>query len=360
MGHNRTLPIFQALIAALLFGASAPFAKLLLGEIHPVLLAGLLYLGSGLGLVVVRLLRKTADAERGREAKLRKADGFWLAGAVLAGGVAAPITLLFALRNTPAATASLLLNFEGVATTLIALLAFREAISPRAGWSIGLITLSSIILSINPGAAWGFSLGALGILLACVFWGLDNNFTRNICARDPLEIVTIKGLAAGSFSVLLALLLGAGLPAAGTALRAMLLGSLSYGLSIVLFIRAMRGLGAARTSALFGTSPLAGVLLSLLIFRSVPNWLFWLALALMAGGALLLVNEDHEHEHVHRALMHEHAHTHDDGHHDHEHGDDTPPRNHSHEHAHGKTRHAHDHMPDLHHRHTHGAEAQGD
>ncbi len=323
------------------------------------LLAGLLYLGSGLGLVIIRLLRRTGDPDASREAGISRADSRWLAGAVLAGGVAAPITLLFALRNTPAATASLLLNFEGVATTLIAMVAFREAISPRAGWSIALITLSSITLSINPGASWGFSLGALGILLACVFWGIDNNFTRNICAKDPLSIVTTKGLAAGSFSLALGLILGARLPDAGTVLRAMLLGSLSYGVSIVLFIRAMRGLGAARTSALFGTSPLAGVILSLLIFRSVPNWLFWLALALMAAGALLLVNEEHEHEHIHKALTHEHAHTHDDGHHGHEHKVDAP-QPHSHEHTHGKTRHAHDHMPDLHHRHTHGAEAQGD
>ncbi len=352
--RNRTIPAVQALIAALLFGASAPFAKLLLGEIEPVLLAALLYLGSGIGLLIMRLFLR-GDTASQQEAQVGRSDWSWLLGAVLAGGVGAPIALMMSLRNTPAATASLLLNFEGVATTVIALVAFRESISRRAWWSIGVITLSSVLLSLEPGARWGLSLGALGIIAACVLWGIDNNFTRNICVKDPLTIVTVKGLGAGTFSLAVALVLGHHLPGVGIVLRAMLLGCLSYGVSIVLFIHAMRGLGAARTSALFGTSPLAGVILSLLVFRSMPNGLFWAALVLMAAGALLLVNEQHEHEHLHDMVKHEHAHSHDDGHHDHEH-DCHSAGMHSHEHRHEAVRHAHHHMPDLHHWHVHEGE----
>ncbi len=203
-------------------------------------------------------IAKTGD----REARIEKSDAPWLLGAVLAGGVAAPIVLLFSLKNTPGATASLLLNFEGVATTLIAALVFRETVSRRAWWAIALVTLASITLSLNPLQGWGISAGALGIIAACVLWGLDNNFTRNISAKDPLVIVMIKGLGAGSFSLLLGWLLGYRLPGWDLVLKAFLLGSLSYGLSIILFIRALRGLGAARTSALFGTAPIAGVLVS--------------------------------------------------------------------------------------------------
>ena len=263
--------VLQALTAALLFGASAPLAKLLLGGVEPILLAGLLYLGSGLGLLIVKILqsftRRAADAEAGLKGK----DFGWLTGAILAGGVAAPIILLISLDRTPAATASLLLNFEVVATTMIAVLVFREAVGKKVVAAISLITLASILLSVDPTSSWGFSLGALGILAACVLWGIDNNFTRNISAKDPLIITLLKGFIGGAFSVGLALLLGNRLPQIGLVLAALALGALSYGLSIVLFIRAMRGMGAARTSALFSTAPLAGFILSLLIFRVLPG-----------------------------------------------------------------------------------------
>ncbi len=351
---RRVYPILQALIASLLFGASAPLAKFLLGEIEPIPLAAFLYLGSGLGLLGIKIYQ-LINQQQSDEARIQKPDLVWLAGAILAGGVAAPIILLFSLQNTPASTASLLLNFEGVATTLIAAVAFKEAISRRAWWAVILITLSGVFLSIKINGSWGFSLGALGIIAACIFWGMDNNFTRNISAKDPLTIVTIKGLGAGTFSLGMALILGNRFPAFGIALGAMLLGSLSYGASIVLFIRAMRGLGAARTSALFGTAPLVGILLSVLLLRESPNWMFAVALPLMALGTLLLVNEEHEHCHVHEATMHEHVHTHDDGHHDHEHEGELALQ-HSHIHQHDELTHAHHHMPDLHHRHAHVAE----
>ncbi len=352
MNRSHIPSVIQALIAALLFGASAPLAKLLLGEVEPIPLAAFLYLGSGIGLLFVKFFQRTANSE----AKVEKSDFRWLAGAILAGGVAAPITLLFSLKNTPAATASLLLNFEGVATTLIAFLAFKESVSRRAWWAIALITIASIFLSINLNAQWGFSLGALGIIAACVLWGIDNNFTRNISAKDPLVIVTIKGLGAGSFSLIMALFLGNNLPSWEVILGALVLGSLSYGASIVLFIHAMRGLGAARTSALFSTAPIAGIILSTLIFQEFPSWLFIVALPIMVIGAFLLVNDEHEHHHVHEMVIHEHSHSHDDGHHEHEHNGEFSKK-HSHVHTHDELAHVHHHMPDLHHRHVHPSES---
>ncbi|MBI5943365.1 MAG: DMT family transporter [Chloroflexi bacterium] len=352
MNRQHIYPITQALIAAVLFGASAPLAKLLLGEVEPIPLAAFLYLGSGLGLLGIKVYQRISQRGPDSEAQIKKSDIPWLAGAILAGGVAAPITLLFSLKNTPAATASLLLNFEGVATTLIAALAFHESISRRAWWAIVFITLSSIFLSVNLNLNWGLSLGALGVVGACILWGIDNNFTRNISAKDPLMIVTIKGLAAGSFSFILANILGSKFPAAGIALGAMLLGSLSYGVSIVLFIHAMRGLGAARTSALFGIAPLAGMILSFILIREFPNWMFFIALPLMVIGTLFLVSEEHEHDHVHEMTVHEHSHTHDDGHHIHEH-EGGHKQKHSHIHSHDDVTHSHHHLPDTHHRHTH-------
>ncbi|MGE5576013.1 MAG: DMT family transporter, partial [Syntrophothermus sp.] len=293
MNHTRIYPIIQALIAAALFGASAPFAKLLLGAIEPVPLAAFLYLGSGLGVMLVRWARHVDGRLASTEAQMERGDLPWLAGAVLAGGVAAPILLMFSLRNTPAATAALLLNFEGVATTLIAALLFNEAIGRRVWLAILFVTAASVLLSWNIGGEWGISLGAGGVLGACALWGLDNNFTRNVSAKDPLAIVSVKGIGAGIFSMLLALVLHNPFPGLRSVLGAMLLGSVSYGLSIVLFILAMRSLGAARTSALYGTAPFAGALLSFVIFREAPGALFFAALPLMIAGAALLLGERH-------------------------------------------------------------------
>jgi drug/metabolite transporter (DMT)-like permease len=343
-------------LAALLFGASAPLSKLLLGDVKPIPLAAFLYLGSGLGLLSIKLIQSVNRTQMTQEANIEKSDIGWLAGAIIAGGIAAPITLLFSLRSTPGATASLLLNFEGVATSFIAFLVFKEAISRRVWWAIGVVTFASIILSIDFQAAWGFSLGALGIVLACVFWGIDNNFTRNISAKDPLMIVIIKGLVSGSFSLILALSLGNELPAWDIILKALALGSLSYGVSIVLFIRALRGLGAARTSTLFSTAPIAGVVLSFVLFVEFPSWMFFVALPLMVIGAILLVNDKHEHLHAHETIVHDHSHTHDDGHHDHPHQDQFSEK-HSHTHTHTETIHAHQHMPDIHHRHVHRSDS---
>ncbi|MEW6718712.1 MAG: EamA family transporter [Chloroflexota bacterium] len=355
---NRTdiTPIFQALLAAFLFGASAPISKLLLAEIEPISLAAFLYLGSGLGLLLFQIFRVNGSKATNAEAPIKKTDMGWLAGAIIAGGIAAPIILLFGLRDTPGATASLLLNFEGIATTLIAAMVFKEAVGRRAWWAIFAITIASILLSLNLNEEWGISWGAVAILAACVFWGIDNNFTRNISAKNPISIVMIKGLVAGSFSLILTMILGNWLPDLGTAIKAMLLGSLSYGLSITLFIRAMRGLGAARTSALFGTAPLAGVALSFWLLQESVTMMFLVALPLMIVGALLLVYEEHGHNHIHEAITHEHLHRHDDEHHNHTHDEAEFGLTHSHRHKHGGFEHAHHHMPDIHHRHTHASE----
>ncbi|MBK7454525.1 MAG: EamA family transporter [Anaerolineales bacterium] len=349
---SSNLPfILQALLAAIFFGASAPIAKLLLGDnIAPIFLAAFLYLGSGTGISLVKLSQRIRSKEV--EAGIKSPDIKWLAGAIISGGILAPIILMISLQNTSASTASLLLNFEGVGTTVIALLFFKEAISRRAWTAIIVITLASIFLSTNFSSGFGLSLGALGIALACVLWGLDNNFTRNISGKDPLAIVAWKGLVAGTFSFFLAFFLGNQLPSLTIILSTLVLGFVSYGLSTMLFIRSMRGLGAARTSALYGTAPLAGVLLSIIIFGELPSFMFIIAAILMIGGALLLINEEHEHSHVHTVLFHEHSHGHDDP----THGHDDTKGVHSHEHEHPAEEHEHDHMPDIHHRHGHEEE----
>jgi drug/metabolite transporter (DMT)-like permease len=350
----NTTSVVQAIAAAVLFGSSAPIAKLLLGQIEPIPLAAFLYLGSGLGLLLYRSIQRI-DKSPDIEARLTKDDLPWLVGAILAGGVAAPIILLFGLRTTPAATASLLLNFEGVATTVIAVIVFREAIGKQVWWSIVLITSASILLTFNPSGGWGISLGAAGVVGACILWGLDNNLTRNISAKDPLEIVTIKGIGAGSFSLLLAFVLHNSFPGPATMLGAMVLGCLSYGLSIVLFILAMRGLGAARTSAFFGTAPFVGSLLSIILFHESPSILFITSLPVMILGAILLLIEKHGHGHLHPSLEHEHRHQHEDEHHNHYHEGEEVLVNsfHSHAHIHETIEHSHPHNPDLHHRHDH-------
>lgn len=355
MNRERIYPIVQALLAAVLFGASAPVAKLLLGKIEPVPLSAFLYLGSGISLAVFRGLQRMGGQSTRGEAPLSTADVPWLTGAVLAGGVAAPLVLMLSLRHVPAATASLLLNFEGVATTLLAAFVFREAIGRRVWWAIGWITAAGILLSWDPNSEWGISLGVVGVVAACALWGIDNNLTRHIAAKDPVAIVTCKGLVAGSFSLILALLIHSPFPGPGPALEAMLLGSLSYGASIILFILALRSLGAARASALFGSAPFVGTLLSFLLFRAAPDLSFSLAFPLMVVGAILLLSEGHEHDHIHTFMEHEHRHRHDDGHHAHDHTERefSPFSSHSHLHQHEFIVHSHPHTPDLHHRHQH-------
>ena len=307
----------QALLASVLFASSVPFSKLLLHEIEPVMLAALLYLGSGTGLLLIKkIARQTAFKG---EADLGKSDIPWLMGAILFGGLAAPVVLMFGLKATPAATASLLLNFEGVATSLIAVIMFKEAIDKRIWIAITAITLATVILTWDLRSALGFSIGALGVIAACIFWGLDNNLTRHISSKDPVTITILKGLVAGSFSLCIAVALKNHLPGMSHIFLAALLGFVAYGLSIVLFISSMRNLGAARTCAYFGTSPFIGAILSFVVFRELPDILFIIAAPIMIFGVIYLLNEEHEHAHTHEEIEHEHGHDHEDEHHLHEH-----------------------------------------
>jgi len=353
---KNIFPKLQAIIAAVLFGISAPLAKFLLGNIEPVLLAALLYLGCGFGLLFLRLIQKLAIKQTAKEANLALKDLPWLTGAILAGGVAAPIILMISLNNTPAATASLLLNFEGAATTVIAAVAFKEALGKRVWAAVALITCASIILTWDTNGAWGFSIGAVGVIAACAFWGMDNNFTRNISAKDPVAIVIVKGIAAGTVSLIIALFLGNSIPGLKIVLASLILGFFSYGISIIMFIFAMRSLGAARTSAFFGSAPFIGTIISLLLFRERPEVNLILSLPVMIVGTVFILWEDHVHVHKHERLEHAHRHTHDDNHHIHEHDheyDGEKNKEHTHWHIHEELEHEHPHTPDIHHRHLH-------
>lgn len=344
---------FLALGAAALFGASTPLAKLLLGELSPIGLAGLLYLGSGAGLLSVRLLQRAAlGSALAREAPLTLRDLPWLLGAVVSGGVVAPVLLLWGLRGTGASAASLLLNLEGVLTTLIAALLFREAIAGRIWIASLLMAIGGVLLSWQPGAVGGWSLQSLAIVGACLFWGLDNNLTRKVSASDPALIAMIKGLGAGTFNLMLATALGMAWPAVGTLASALILGFLSYGVSLVLFIYALRHLGSARAGAHFGTAPFIGAAVAILVLGEPLTLLFITALLIMAAATWLVLSEKHGHPHTHEVQAHSHRHVHDT-HHQHRHTDDQGLGPHVHLHEHSPIAHTHAHLPDLHHRHRH-------
>ncbi|MBI5805825.1 EamA family transporter [candidate division TA06 bacterium] len=343
----------QALLAATLFGLSAPLAKLLLGEIEPVMLAALLYLGCGFGLLTLKLVSRLAGSRLTVEALPSQNDFGWLAGATLVGGVAAPIVMMLSLKQTTAATASLLLNFESIATVLIAVLLFKEAVGRRIWIAVAFVALAGMVLSIEPGSKWIVSAGSLGVLMACVLWGLDNNFTQRISAKDPLVIAMVKGIVAGCASLFISWLSGGHLPGLLPILGALGLGFVSYGLSIYMFILSLRGLGTARTGALFGIAPFLGVVGSIILFGLTLTWQFLAALPLMIFGAYLLLTEQHRHYHTHEKCEHTHAHKHDE-HHQHDHtGMLLAGVTHSHMHKHSTQPHEHDHTPDIHHRHSH-------
>ena len=341
---------FLALAAAALFGASTPLAKLLLESVSPVVLAGLLYLGSGLGLGLLRLARGPDSHQR--EAPLAARDWLWLAGAILAGGVVAPVLLLWGLAGSGAAEASLLLNFEGVMTALVAAAVFREAVGARVGLAALVMLAGGTVLAYDPAAPLAFSPQSLAIIGACFCWALDNNLTRKIAGADPAVIALIKGLAAGGFNLALGLALGATLPAIAVAAGALALGFFSYGVSLVLFIHALRHLGAARTGAHFSTAPFIGAALAVPLLGEPVTAGLGAATVLMTIATWLVLTESHRHEHEHGYLVHNHHHVHDE-HHQHVHRDGEGSEPHAHEHAHEPMRHAHPHVPDLHHRHEH-------
>ena len=341
-----------AIASAVLFGASTPFAKLLLGGgLSPWLLAGMLYLGSGLGLGIVHLVQRNQKGGSA-EAILTRADLPWLGLVVLSGGAIAPVLLMVGLSTTPASSAALLLNLEGLATLLIAWLVFHEGVDRRLLLGAVAILVGAVLLSWQGGPG-GLGLGALAIAGACVAWGIDNNLTRKLSAADPVQIATFEGVVAGTVNLALALGTGAAWPAPVQIGAAALVGFLGYGVSLVMFVLALRNLGAARTGAYFSTAPFLGAILAIGMFAEPLRWPLAVAGALMALGVYLHLTEDHEHEHAHEALEHDHAHLHDD-HHRHDHGaGDLPGEPHSHPHVHAPLVHRHPPYPDLHHRHRH-------
>lgn len=358
MSHYRA-PVLYALVTAVFIGGSAPFTKLLIDGAGPLALAALVSLGSGSGALLFSLLGAAAGTRRSHvEAPPGRRELPWLIGVTVFGGILAPVTLIFSLPGTPAATAALLLNFEAVATTLIAAAVFGESVSRRVWVALGCITASCILLTCDPAAGFGLSLPALGILLTCLFWAVDNNLGQRLSAKDPLLTISIKGIGAGTVTLLFALAAGQHLPDPATTAAAMVVGFLCYGgLTSILFLLALRGIGAARAGSLLAISPFFGVLFSLVLFAELPADAFYVALPVMAFGAWLLISEEHSHPHRHPPGVHEHRHRHDDLHHDHAHAAGDPPLSttgeHSHMHAHVELVHEHPHQPDIHHRHPH-------
>ena len=344
----------MALGAAALFGASTPFAKLLLESTTPLVLAGLLYLGSGVALATLFVVGRSFGiaAAFNRESLPRGQDLRWLAGAVLAGGVIAPGLMMWGLARTGASTASLLLNFEGLLTTLIAAIAFREAISPRIWLATVVMLCGATVLAFGGDAAAVGPSGMLAILGACGAWALDNNLTRRISGSSPVVTALLKGLVAGTVMLTFALSTGGQLPQVGPSFGALVVGAFGYGFSLVLFIYALRHLGSARTVAHFSTAPFVGAGVSIVLLGEVPTVGFMVACVLMVVATWLALTEQHEHEHSHQPLEHEHLHVHDE-HHQHAHRGDEGPEPHSHHHRHEPLTHRHPHLPDLHHRHPH-------
>jgi len=345
-------PACYALTSALLFGASTPAAKILLGDVSPQMLAGLLYLGSGSGMLLYGLLSGTlANSQKWQLVK--RSDGLWLAAAIATGGVIGPVLLMFGLNTTQAAAASLLLNLEGVFTALLAWFAFKENADRRIVCGMIAIVLGSLLLSWVPGQNLAFPTGSLCIVAACFCWALDNNLTRNISEADPVQVAAIKGLVAGTVNCLVAIAMGNSLPPFKVSLAAAGIGFVGYGISLTLFVKALRLLGTARTSAYFSTAPFAGAILSVLFLRESISISLVIAALLMIVGVIIHLTEKHSHEHLHPAVEHEHMHVHDK-HHSHEHGIETSTDEpHSHRHSHSELRHAHPHYPDTEHRHEH-------
>lgn len=342
-----------ALASAALFGVSTPLAKLLLDAVPPVLLAGLLYLGSGLGLLVVRTVLARGPA-RLREAPVPGSERLYLAAAILAGGVVAPALLLWGLARTPASTASLLLILEGLFTLAIAWVVLKEPLDRRLALGAAAILAGALLLAWQGRVETASLAGPLAIAAACLGWAVDNNLTRKVSLSDPVQIAMLKGLAAGSVTTAAACAAGASLPAPGTVALAGLVGLLAYGVSLVLFVLALRHVGAARTGAYFATAPFIGAALSVAFLGEPLEPRLLVAGALMGLGVWLHLTERHEHEHGHPPLAHSHRHMHDE-HHRHAHGPDDPAGEpHTHWHVHGPLRHRHPHFPDSHHRHRHG------
>lgn len=343
--------IAYGLASAMLFGISTPVAKILVGSVSPVMLAGLLYAGSGLGLLLVLMWRRLSSKHPAPVSMPREKEWAWLAGAILLGGVLGPLALMYGLTVTAASTASLLLNLEAVFTALIAWFLFRENFDRRIALGMLAIVAGGVVLAWSPGKATIVSIGAVFIVAACACWALDNNLTRKTSTSDAVLISGLKGIVAGAVNLTLAVSLGQHLPAIGTLIAAGGVGFFGYGVSLVLFVLALRHLGSARAGAYFCVAPFFGTVVALLLGDAI-TWQLIVAAVLMVSGVWLHVTERHAHEHVHAYLEHSHAHVHDE-HHQHAHDAWYGPEPHTHLHAHESLVHSHPHYPDVHHRHSH-------
>ncbi|HUR87579.1 MAG TPA: EamA family transporter [Ramlibacter sp.] len=342
-------PVLFALGAALLFGAGTPLAKLLLEGASPWLLAALLYLGSGAGLAVMRVL------VRASRVRLPAGQAKWLAGASFCGGVAGPVLMMMGLAAMPASSASLLLNAEAVFTALIAWIVFRENVDVRIFTGFACIVAGAAVISWPGSPEWAGWQPSLLVLGACFAWGVDNNLTRKVSLTDASWIAMVKGLAAGTTNLALAFALGAQVPSLQVTAGAALVGFASYGASLTLFVLALRGLGTARTGAYFSVAPFFGAIVAVLWLQEPVTAALLAAGGLMATGVVLHLSERHEHTHAHERMSHAHEHVHgQDDHHDHRHEPPVAPgTRHAHDHEHAPLVHSHAHYPDAHHRHPH-------
>ena len=348
---NRTAVLY-ALVSAALFGVSTPAAKVLVGSVHPAVLAGLLYCGAGIGVAALR--RALPSIISGvPEVALARAELPWLAGAIGAGGIVGPLLLMAGLARTDATAASLLLTLEGAATALMAWFIFHENFDRRIALGMACLVAGAAVLSWTGAPTLDSIVGSLAIVGACVAWGLDNNLTRKVSLADPLQIVELKGLIAGPVNLALGFSIGAAIPSLSAAFIAAVVGFFGYGVSLALFVMALRYLGTARTGAYFSTAPFLGSAAAVIALDEPVTVQLVVAGLLMAVGVWLHLTEQHGHEHVHGPMAHSHPHVHDE-HHRHAHSTlDPPGEPHTHFHEHGRLKHSHQHVPDMHHLHRH-------
>jgi drug/metabolite transporter (DMT)-like permease len=349
---SRTSPVLFIILSASLFGVGTPFAKILVDDIDPIVLAGLLYIGAFVGVSIYAGLARISRESSVRNISLERKDAPWMAGATISGGIIAPICLMTGLTLTTGFAASLLLNLEGLATALIAYALFKE----NLGWKIGIavicMTVAGVMLSWDTGSGAIRVGGPLLLLVAGIAWGIDNNLTRHISSKSPVQIAQVKGAIAGTVSLSVAVVLGLNMPSDGSIILALVLGSVSYGASLVLFVLALRGMGASRAGAFFSIGPFVGAVVSIVLLDEWLGWMMLPAAGLMLAGIIVIVYERHSHIHSHEGITHAHLHSNDDPTHDHVHP--VPVMEpHVHEHIHPPDSHDHVHWPDIHHRHDH-------
>lgn len=348
--------IILAIVAAILWGASIPALKVFVGEINPVMMAGLLYLGSGISLGLLLVARQfIGNFKNGvhKEAQLERSDLVWVISSILSGSIAAPICLMQGLSLTPATVSSLFLNFEGVMTIVLGGLLFGEYIGNRIWLVMILLFGGGLLLSITSGEfiTWNVA-GPLLLIAACALWGLDNNLTRNISGKDPVVLTCCKGLLGGIATTSIAIFNKALIPKVSSIFIVLSIGAVCSGLSLILFIYALRSLGAARTSACFGTFPFLGAVLSVIFLHEELTAPIVSAFVIMGIAVALLFSEQHFHLHTHEKISHSHLHATDE-HHMHLHNGTEGAEPHSHLHIHENLTHEHHHLPDIHHRHSH-------